>query len=138
MVCLSNRNSSRRCVHFLLSIHKQYLLAQPQAPWCESMSQLMKKLDQLNQDIEDALSASSSPSDTPSITRKHKHGAVSCMAVNQSLNQEESIWLQRGGEWPRQECSSASGTRARTKKTGMCSKMSRAGSGKPFTLFTRV
>ena len=35
------------------------------------MSQLMMKLDQLNLDIEEALSASSSPSDTPAATRRH-------------------------------------------------------------------
>lgn len=34
------------------------------------MSQLMRKLDQLNLDIEEALSASSSPCDTPCTSRK--------------------------------------------------------------------
>uniref|UniRef100_A0AAR2IUD8 StAR-related lipid transfer protein 13 n=1 Tax=Pygocentrus nattereri TaxID=42514 RepID=A0AAR2IUD8_PYGNA len=41
------------------------------SPWSESMTQLMKKLDQLNLDIEEALSAGSSPSDTPGTTRRH-------------------------------------------------------------------
>ncbi|CAB1422204.1 unnamed protein product [Pleuronectes platessa] len=40
------------------------------SPWSESMSQLMRKLDQLNLDIEEALSASSSPSNTPCTARK--------------------------------------------------------------------
>lgn len=49
----------------------QCSLEYPQeSPWSESMSQLMRKLDQLNLDIEEALSASSSPSDTPCTTRK--------------------------------------------------------------------
>lgn len=43
---------------------------QVKSPWSESMSQLMRKLDQLNLDIEEALSASSSPSNTPCTTRK--------------------------------------------------------------------
>lgn len=43
---------------------------QVKSPWSESMSQLMRKLDQLNLDIEEALSASSSPSDTPCTARK--------------------------------------------------------------------
>ncbi|KAG8001881.1 hypothetical protein GBF38_012124 [Nibea albiflora] len=47
---------------------------QVKSPWSESMSQLMRKLDQLNLDIEEALSASSSPSDTPCTTRKKQTG----------------------------------------------------------------
>lgn len=43
---------------------------QVESPWSESMNQLMRKLDQLYQDIEEALSASSSPADTPCMTRK--------------------------------------------------------------------
>ncbi|XP_074715936.1 stAR-related lipid transfer protein 13 isoform X1 [Strix uralensis] len=39
--------------------------------WSDSMSCLMKKLEQLNLDIEEALSAGSSPSSTPS-TKRHK------------------------------------------------------------------
>ncbi|XP_050985600.1 stAR-related lipid transfer protein 13 isoform X1 [Labeo rohita] len=61
------------------------------SPWSESMSQLMKRLDQLNLDIEEALSAGSSPSDTPNTARRHttndraslQSGAA---GVNQSLN----------------------------------------------------
>lgn len=40
------------------------------SPWSESMSHLMRKLDRLNLDIEEALSASSSPSTTPCTARK--------------------------------------------------------------------
>lgn len=61
------------------------------SPWSESMTQLMKRLDQLNLDIEEALSAGSSPSDTPNTARRHttndraslQSGAA---GVNQSLN----------------------------------------------------
>ncbi|KAA0702169.1 hypothetical protein E1301_Tti011058 [Triplophysa tibetana] len=44
---------------------------QVQPPLSESMIQLMRRLDQLNMDIEEALSAGSSPSDTPNTTRRH-------------------------------------------------------------------
>lgn len=40
------------------------------SPWSESMNQLMKRLDRLNMDIEEALSTGSSPSDTPCTTRR--------------------------------------------------------------------
>lgn len=43
-------------------------------PWSESMTQLMRRLDQLNLDIEEALSAGSSPSDTPDTARRHLAG----------------------------------------------------------------
>ncbi|KAM7412795.1 hypothetical protein PAMA_020262 [Pampus argenteus] len=43
------------------------------------MNHLMKKLDQLNLDIEEALSASSSPSDTPRTTSKKQTGQSSGM-----------------------------------------------------------
>ncbi|KAI7801105.1 putative stAR-related lipid transfer protein 13 [Triplophysa rosa] len=44
---------------------------QVQSPLSESMIQLMRRLDQLNMDIEEALSAGSSPSDTPNTARRH-------------------------------------------------------------------
>ncbi|TMS07275.1 StAR-related lipid transfer protein 13 [Larimichthys crocea] len=100
---------------------------QVKSPWSESMSQLMRKLDQLNLDIEEALSASSSPSDTPCTTRKKQWGAVSKSTLNQNLNH-----LQRPdrGECPSQDRSSAprsssAGTRATTKKM-MFNKMTNA------------
>ncbi|XP_069017341.1 stAR-related lipid transfer protein 13 isoform X1 [Embiotoca jacksoni] len=102
---------------------------QVKSPWSESMSQLMRKLDQLNLDIEEALSASSSPSDTPCTPRKTQWGAVSKSTLNQTLNDQV---LQRPD---REECqsrdtssaprSSSVGTRARTKKT-MFNKMTNA------------
>ncbi|KAH1185489.1 hypothetical protein KIL84_018238, partial [Mauremys mutica] len=49
------------------------MVTQPEkgSEWSDSMSSLMKKLEQLNLDIEEALSAGSSPSSTPS-TKKRK------------------------------------------------------------------
>uniref|UniRef100_A0A3P8ZL03 StAR-related lipid transfer protein 13 n=1 Tax=Esox lucius TaxID=8010 RepID=A0A3P8ZL03_ESOLU len=109
-----------------------------ESPWCESMSRLMKKLDQLNLDIEEALSTSSSPSDTPCATRKHQCGAVSGVAVNQSVKEEDNTFLHRGGldtgEWPRQDQdkialhSSTIATGTGTEKTVMCSKITQPGS----------
>ncbi|KAL4647763.1 stAR-related lipid transfer protein 13-like isoform X1 [Arapaima gigas] len=40
------------------------------SPWFKTMTHLMRNLDQLNADIEEALSGSSSPADMPSVTRK--------------------------------------------------------------------
>ncbi|KAJ4935701.1 hypothetical protein JOQ06_017230, partial [Pogonophryne albipinna] len=103
--------------------------AQVKSPWSESMSQLMRKLDQLNLDIEEALSANSSPSDTPCTTRKKQWGAVSKSTLNQALNDQ---LLQRPdrGECP-SDCRSSAprsaliATRASTKKT-MFNKMTNA------------
>lgn len=49
------------------------------------MSCLMKKLEQLNLDIEEALSAGSSPSDTPS-TKRHKQLVRMCVSSDTSFN----------------------------------------------------
>lgn len=54
-------------------------LTSPQvsSPWSESMSQLMIKLDRLNLDIEEAMSANSSPCGTPGTKRKTQVSALS-------------------------------------------------------------
>ncbi|XP_072248241.1 stAR-related lipid transfer protein 13 isoform X1 [Leuresthes tenuis] len=101
------------------------------SPWSESMSQLMRKLDQLNQDIEEALSASSSPSNTPSTTRKKQCGAVSKSTLSRSLN-NKVLQRQDGRECHSRDRSSAArsssvGTRARTKKTMFKNMASAAG-----------
>ncbi|XP_032647829.1 stAR-related lipid transfer protein 13 isoform X2 [Chelonoidis abingdonii] len=48
------------------------IVTQPEkrSEWSDSMSSLMKKLEQLNLDIEEALSAGSSPSSTPSTEKR--------------------------------------------------------------------
>ncbi|XP_061733450.1 stAR-related lipid transfer protein 13 isoform X3 [Nerophis ophidion] len=68
------------------------------SPWCESMSQLMRKLDQLHLDIEEALSAGSSPSDTPCTTRK-KQGLnkMSSGAGAEVEAKEACDWLRAAG-----------------------------------------
>ncbi|XP_070685046.1 stAR-related lipid transfer protein 13 [Pempheris klunzingeri] len=99
------------------------------SPWSESMNQLMRKLDQLNLDIEEALSASSSPSDTPCTTRKKQWGAVSKSTLNQTPN-DQALRREDRGECPSQARTSAPhcasmGTRATSKKT-MLNKMTSA------------
>lgn len=49
------------------------------------MSCLMKKLEQLNLDIEEALSAGSSPSSTPS-TKRHKQLVRMCVSYDMFSN----------------------------------------------------
>ncbi|TSK49667.1 hypothetical protein Baya_4869 [Bagarius yarrelli] len=98
------------------------------SPWSESMNQLIKKLDRLNLDIEEALSASSSPSDTPGTTRKqpisdkasHQNTTASGTQGNQTLDNKR---IARGPSW--KEChgqdiflpNSSSVTRAHPRKT---------------------
>lgn len=72
-----------QCLFFydvLQYVSSVYMQESPQvlSPWSESMTQLIKRLDQLNLDIEEALSAGSSPSDTPNTARRHtaNDGAV--------------------------------------------------------------
>ncbi|XP_035478921.2 stAR-related lipid transfer protein 13 isoform X1 [Scophthalmus maximus] len=100
-----------------------------ESPWSESMSQLMRKLDQLNLDIEEALSASSSPSTTPCTTRKKQWGAVSKSTPNQT-QKYQVLQIPSRGECPSPDGSPAPhsasmGTRTRSKKT-MFNKMTNA------------
>lgn len=55
------------------------------SPWSESMTQLMKRLDQLNLDIEEALSTGSSPSDTPNTARRHTTNERASLQVTLTL-----------------------------------------------------
>jgi len=57
-------------LHYVSSVYMQES-TQVLSPWSESMTQLIQRLDQLNLDIEEALSAGSSPSDTPNTARRH-------------------------------------------------------------------
>ncbi|XP_028274964.1 stAR-related lipid transfer protein 13 isoform X2 [Parambassis ranga] len=71
---------------------------QVKSPWSESMSQLMKKLDQLNLDIEEALSASSSPSHTPCTTRKKQMINKMTDAAAAEIEAKEACdWLRAAG-----------------------------------------
>ncbi|XP_076002282.1 stAR-related lipid transfer protein 13 isoform X2 [Genypterus blacodes] len=70
---------------------------QVQSPWSESMSQLMRKLDLLNLDIEEALSAGSSPSDTPCTTRKKQMFTKTTSAGAEIEAKEACDWLRAAG-----------------------------------------
>uniref|UniRef100_A0A3B4UAM7 StAR-related lipid transfer protein 13 n=1 Tax=Seriola dumerili TaxID=41447 RepID=A0A3B4UAM7_SERDU len=71
---------------------------QVKSPWSESMSHLMRKLDQLNLDIEEALSASSSPSDTPCTTRKKQMFNKMTNAAGAEIEAKEACdWLRAAG-----------------------------------------
>ncbi|XP_030600428.1 stAR-related lipid transfer protein 13 isoform X1 [Archocentrus centrarchus] len=103
---------------------------QVKSPWSESITQLMRKLDQLNLDIEEALSARSSPSNTPCTTRKKQwDGGFSKSTLNRTLNDQVLQRPEREERQSRERSStprsSSIGTRARTKKT-MFSKVTNA------------
>ncbi|XP_037533532.1 stAR-related lipid transfer protein 13 [Nematolebias whitei] len=102
---------------------------QVKSPWSESMSQLMKKLDQLNQDIEEALSANSSPSDTPCTPHKELWDGVSKPTLSQTLNDKALQGLDERDCQSRDKSSayrsSSTGIKTRTKKT-MFNKMTNA------------
>ncbi|XP_032358219.1 stAR-related lipid transfer protein 13 isoform X2 [Etheostoma spectabile] len=72
---------------------------QVKSPWSESMSHLMWKLDQLNRDIEEALSANSSPSDTPCTTRKKQmfNKMTNAAAAAEIEAKEACDWLRAAG-----------------------------------------
>ncbi|KAJ8342618.1 hypothetical protein SKAU_G00325460 [Synaphobranchus kaupii] len=96
------------------------------SPWSDSMSQLMKKLDQLNLDIEEALSAGSSPSGTPAVARKQMPGVAPETAGDPVPGEDGAAGCQS------QNCTSSSsclrrnarGSGARARKTKGTVKMS--------------
>ncbi|KAG7471228.1 hypothetical protein MATL_G00122180 [Megalops atlanticus] len=109
----------------------------PQAlsPWSESMTQLMKKLDQLNLDIEEALSSGSSPSHTPSIARKQPPDASSGTAVSQAPNKNSALRNPEREGCGDQDSSSSSnrtaaGVPAGPKQMEVAAKMSNERAGK--------
>lgn len=113
-----------------------------ESPWSQSMSQLMRKLDQLHLDIEEALSANSSPSDTPCTARRKQWGAVSKSTLNRALK-DQVLQRPNRGECPSQDGSSAprsasTGTTATTKKTMFNKMTSAAGAGKNFLFFHQL
>ncbi|KAM9812573.1 stAR-related lipid transfer protein 13 isoform 2-T2 [Syngnathus typhle] len=68
------------------------------APWSESMGQLMRKLERLNLDIEEALSAGSSPSDTPCTARKKQVFNKMTREAGAELEAKEACdWLRAAG-----------------------------------------
>ncbi|XP_066555846.1 stAR-related lipid transfer protein 13 isoform X1 [Amia ocellicauda] len=101
------------------------------SPWSESMTQLMRKLDQLNLDIEEALSTGSSPPDTPVVTWKQTSAAVLGTAINQALSEANHTKNQDGEcrnlDSATFSCSPSSGSGARPKTNEVSSKMSNEG-----------
>ncbi|KAI1241926.1 hypothetical protein IHE44_0005434 [Lamprotornis superbus] len=82
-----------------------------ESEWPDSMSWLMKKLEQLNLDIEEALSAGSSPSSTPSSKRHKQLGLKillqSPVQVETGLygdHQEKGSWRNRRGGYQDLNC----------------------------------
>uniref|UniRef100_A0A8C4V6E9 StAR-related lipid transfer protein 13 n=1 Tax=Falco tinnunculus TaxID=100819 RepID=A0A8C4V6E9_FALTI len=73
--------------------------------WPDSMSCLMKKLEQLNLDIEEALSAGSSPSSTPSTKRHKQLCPVQVETRFYGDHQEKGSWKNRRANYQDQDCS---------------------------------
>ncbi|KAI1903424.1 hypothetical protein AGOR_G00027030 [Albula goreensis] len=131
---ISPDTDSRRSSH----VESQQVLS----PWSDSMTQLIRKLDQLNMDIEEALSASSSPSDTPSVTRKQMP-ATALGSTSEHDQEEDRVPRHLGrGECPGQNHKSSSSSSclrrsarvsgARPRKSKGSVKMSQGGAGKIF------
>ncbi|XP_034024278.1 stAR-related lipid transfer protein 13 isoform X3 [Thalassophryne amazonica] len=70
---------------------------QVHSSWSASMIQLIMKLDQLNVDIEEALSVSSSPTNTPSTTRKKQVFSKKITAAAEIEAKEACDWLRAAG-----------------------------------------
>ncbi|XP_068936751.1 stAR-related lipid transfer protein 13 isoform X1 [Petaurus breviceps papuanus] len=67
-------------------------LTQPKgSEWSDSMACVMKKLDQLNLDIEEALSTGSSPSHTPSFKRRKQQSSKKVESVRNKDHQSKGI-----------------------------------------------
>ncbi|XP_066196477.1 uncharacterized protein [Sylvia atricapilla] len=75
-----------------------------ESEWPDSMSWLMKKLEQLNLDIEEALSASSSPSGTPSSKRHKQLCPVQVETGLYGDHQERGSWKNRRGDYQDLNC----------------------------------
>ncbi|XP_054244659.1 stAR-related lipid transfer protein 13 isoform X1 [Indicator indicator] len=67
--------------------------------WSDSMLCLMKKLEQLNLDIEEALSAASSPSSTPSTKRHKQMFPVQVETGFYGDHQEKGSWKNRRADY---------------------------------------
>ncbi|KAJ7404312.1 hypothetical protein WISP_146150 [Willisornis vidua] len=67
--------------------------------WTDSMSWLMKKLEQLNLDIEEALSGGSSPSSTPSSKRHKQLCSVQVETDFYGDHQEKGSWKNKRGDY---------------------------------------
>ncbi|XP_068868269.1 stAR-related lipid transfer protein 13 isoform X1 [Aphelocoma coerulescens] len=75
-----------------------------ESEWPDSMSWLLKKLEQLNLDIEEALSAGSSPSSTPSSKRHKQLCPVQVETGFFGDHQEKGSWKNRRGDYQDLDC----------------------------------
>ncbi|XP_041343250.1 stAR-related lipid transfer protein 13 isoform X4 [Pyrgilauda ruficollis] len=75
-----------------------------ESEWPDSMPWLMKKLEQLNLDIEEALSAGSSPSSTPSSKRHKQLCPVQVEAGLYGDHKEKVSWKNRRGDYQNLNC----------------------------------
>ncbi|XP_072558126.1 stAR-related lipid transfer protein 13 isoform X1 [Paramormyrops kingsleyae] len=67
------------------------------SPWSQSMSQLMQKLDQLNLDIQEALSTNSSPTSTPTSAQRSEVAVRMSQAEAEIEAKEACDWLRAAG-----------------------------------------
>ncbi|XP_021141851.2 stAR-related lipid transfer protein 13 isoform X1 [Columba livia] len=85
--------------------------------WSDSLSCLMKKLERLNLDIEEALSAGSSPSGTPSAKRHRQLCPVQVETGFYGDHQGKASWINRRADYQDLDCLSypvSSGARPKT------------------------
>ncbi|PKK27556.1 putative LOC102091609 [Columba livia] len=88
-----------------------------QPEWSDSLSCLMKKLERLNLDIEEALSAGSSPSGTPSAKRHRQLCPVQVETGFYGDHQGKASWINRRADYQDLDCLSypvSSGARPKT------------------------
>ncbi|XP_025947958.1 rho GTPase-activating protein 7-like isoform X1 [Apteryx rowi] len=78
-----------------------------ESEWSDSMSCLMKKLEELNLDIEEALSAGSSPSSTPSAKRHKLLCPVQVETGFYGDHQGKRSWKNRRAGYQDLDCSSS-------------------------------
>ncbi|XP_009684783.2 stAR-related lipid transfer protein 13 isoform X1 [Struthio camelus] len=88
-----------------------------ESKWSDSMSCLMKKLEQLNLGIEEALSAGSSPSSTSSAKRHKQLCPVQVETGSYGDHQGKGSWKNRRAGYPDLDCSSCSVTTGARPKT---------------------
>ncbi|KAJ7396753.1 hypothetical protein BTVI_142212 [Pitangus sulphuratus] len=78
--------------------------SEKESEWTDSMSWLMKKLEQLNLDIEEALSGGSSPSSTPSSKRHKQLCPIQVETGFYGDHQEKGSWKNKRGDYQDLDC----------------------------------
>ncbi|XP_053907004.1 stAR-related lipid transfer protein 13 isoform X2 [Cuculus canorus] len=102
------RNNTVIIVSFLFIFCRHGMSNQTQpekgSEWSDSMSCLMKKLEQLNLDIEEALSGGSSPSSTPSTNRHMQLCPVQVKTSFYGDHQGKGSWTNKRADYPDLDC----------------------------------